>query len=548
MIHRLAPSLKPHIGCNIIDINPGPALWSSKLHDFLQPRSHVLVEPDPIYHEPYIKPLLDASGSRYHLRDWDYRECFDLNRYVSDGLIATSQGGNNAGGCSTSRNDSLLIVASLTRSIGRGRPNALIGANRFLKSAQNMDGLNAQGPVRMLMWLPEPEKQSFLPQTVFHRSRFSLMLEMYFHVEEIVTGGRQSRQRRETSLDVESGKRVARRMTATGIKIPPDRQDEIQKKVQEILASSSGLETTVATDAPRDWEKDWEKELQQLEDAFAKKKFAQYVSPEEHPNGKRDKTARGVIRKILTAKFKRLQDLRWNLKFVDKKKLALDRFLAEEAEIDALDIKLLHSTLDPQQRESTMIKRDELYKSLKDRLVYQTISFPSELAFLGDDRRAFALEPPLLMWDRRTAEPLLAHDDEIAPQKKKVSLLDFQPLVPNPYPMTMEQAVYFNHILLNIFLNGTNTPKLLNSVAPGAFEALAPRVPSLADPLKGGRGSADELRVRSLTPEMAYGLALAWDQWPFKPDFLDVIAGDPRLEHLVPSGAGGALGATVRKG
>lgn len=540
MISRLAPSLRPHIGCNIIDINPGPALWSSKLHEFLQPRSHVLIEPDSTYHEPFLKPLLDASGSRYHLRDWNYQGSFDLNRYISEGLIATPQECNNAGGCPTPRNDSILVVTNWTRSAGRGRPNALIGAHRFLKSVQNMDGLNAEGPVRMLMWLPEAEKQSFLPQTVFHRSRFSLMLETYFHVEEIVTGGRQSKQRRETFLDIESGKRVARRMTAAGIEIPADRQDELQKKVQEILASSSGHETAVVTDAPRNWEK----ELQQLEGAFAEKEFAQYISSEERD--KRCGTSRGVRRKYETAKFKRLQDLRWNLKFVDKKKVALDRFLADEAEIDALDIELLHSTLDPQQREATIIKRDEQYKSLKARLVHQSINFPSELAFRGDDRRAFlALEPPLLMWDRRKAEPLLAQESEITTQKTKISLLDFQPLTPNPYPMTMEQAVYFNHILLNLFHPGCNTLKLLNSVAPGAFEALAPLVPSLADPLKGGRGNMDELRVRCLTPKMAYGLALAWEQWAFKPDFLDVIGGDPRLEHPVPTLDGSALGPTV---
>ena len=37
------------------------------------------------------------------------------------------------------------------------------------------------------------------------------------------------------------------------------------------------------------------------------------------------------------------------------------------------------------------------------------------------------MDPPLLMWDRRNAEPILAEDDEFYHLNKPMALLDFQP-------------------------------------------------------------------------------------------------------------------------
>src|ERR1700677_3313119 len=61
----MKPSLEKHIGCDIIDLNPGPGVWSSALHDFLKPRTHILMEPDHASYKPLLKPLLDAEGSTY---------------------------------------------------------------------------------------------------------------------------------------------------------------------------------------------------------------------------------------------------------------------------------------------------------------------------------------------------------------------------------------------------------------------------------------------------------------------------------------------------
>lgn len=541
VIERLGPSLKPHVGCNIIDLNPGPALWSSKLHEYLQPRSHVFVEPESRYHEPFLKPLLDAPGSRYHLRTWEPGESYDLQRYVSEGLVSSSQADKTASGGSTKRNDSVLVIANMTRGEKKRPGSRYTSSGRvqaFCSSLRRMDGLNSQGPVRMLMWLLDQEKHNLVPQTVDHRDKLSVLMDMCFHIEEIVTAGKLTRQRRDTFLDIESGKRVARRMKSAGIHIPQDRQEDTQKRVQEILAKSSSEDSiTPMKDNPRDWEK----ELQKLEKAFENKVFTQFVLHQEP--GWNQKGRPGRPSGVLTPEFKRLSLLRDLLRFVDKKKLTLDRLLEEENEIDALQSEILHGSLNQQEREAATIKRDQLYQSFEANVDSSATLVPKQLAFLGDNRRAFALDPPLLMWDRRGAEPLLAHEAEFY-HHNPMSLLDFQPLAPSPYAMTMEQWIYFEHVFNNIHLtHGTRTMKDLQLVAPGAFEALVPLVPSLTDPRKGGRAKLDQLRVRCLTPEMARGLALAWEQWPLRPDLVDVIGSDRRLEDmLIGSFDGGGQG------
>ena len=536
MIQRLAPSLKPYVGCSIIDLNPGSALWSSKLHDFLRPRSHILVEPEPAYHEPFLRPLLELPGSRYHLRTWPFGESFDLHRYISEGLIPNSQADRRATSASTPRNDSVLIVSNLSRGNrirrSQGRYISNHSAQGFCGSLQRMDGLNVHGPVRMLMWLPDAEKQALLPRTVFHRVKFSLFMEMYTHIEEIVTAGKQGRERRETFLDLESGEQVARRMKSIGIQIPPNRQDELQRRVQGLLTKSSGDSVARIKDDPREWEK----ELQFLEEAYANKAFSQHVL-DEHV--KREATE-GPLR-VKTTEFKRLIDLRAIQRSGDKRKLAVHSLMEAEDEIDALQVKSLHQELDPREREATTMKRDQLYNSLKARVEVSPTMLTQKLAFHGDDRRSSALRPPLLMWDRRMAEPLLAYDDEFY-HSKGMSLLDFQPLTPRPYPMTGEQLICFDHIFNALFHNPKQSMKHLEQVAPGAFDALVPLVPSLTDPLKGGRAKVDELRVRCLTPEMAHQLTLAWEQWPFRPDMMDLIQSDVEMEDLLSWTEGRAQG------
>ena len=64
-LNRLAPSLKAHHRCDLIDVNPGVSLWSRHLHAILKPRRHILVEPELDAFGDFIRPLLQEQGSSY---------------------------------------------------------------------------------------------------------------------------------------------------------------------------------------------------------------------------------------------------------------------------------------------------------------------------------------------------------------------------------------------------------------------------------------------------------------------------------------------------
>src|SRR4051812_35259567 len=64
---RLAQSLQNHGHCDIIDVNPGVGLWSTKLHEFIKPRTHVLMEPEWKFYSRWLQPLLDQKDSKYVL-------------------------------------------------------------------------------------------------------------------------------------------------------------------------------------------------------------------------------------------------------------------------------------------------------------------------------------------------------------------------------------------------------------------------------------------------------------------------------------------------
>lgn len=493
-------------------------MFSSKLHDYLKPRSHILVEPIHDFHQPFLQTLVNAPDSKYHLRDWPYRDAVDLSTYIKDGLLPEF-GEKPDSSQINAPNHSILVLVNMARGKASRRENAskLNSHYRilsFMNALRNSAGLHSRGPVRMLLWLDDKEKNALIPQTVTTRKKISLQLETYCHVEEIIGGGSRGKQRRETALDVQSGIEVAKRMQVRGITIPFHRQDELQREVKQSMVSRDDHPQASPTLG-----RDWQKELQQLQEAFDKGDFSQYEGGPPGPHEVRlPKKA-----DILTPEFRRFRQLRSNAGLGKRQQTVLDGLLQQEAEIDTIQTEILHNNLNQVEREGKVNEQNRIRYELKTTLGRKEPSFVAKFAFIGDDRRALALDPPLLMWDRREAEPLLAQDGEFY-GPHKLALLDFRPLAPHPWPMTDEQTVLYDYFSTHMFYSGIQTLKALGQLAPGAFEALAPKVPELSDPLKGGRHDIDELRARNLTPELLYKITLAWASWPFRPSLAELFA------------------------
>ena len=523
IIQRLAPSLTQHVGCTIIDINPGIGLWSAKLHDYLKPRNHILIEPKQDVCLPFLQPLLDAPGSRYRLIDWPDKHIWQPDRYVKEGLLHDAEGLGGPPPTTEEPNNSILIIANLVgqqspimgESKFRTSPSALMKAIDYSRAARHRSGFLKYGPTRMLMWLSDEDKRSLLPRTVGYRGKMAVYMEAHFNLEEIVgfPHAAESSIHREDALDIESSNRVAERMREKDIKIPPHRQVRLEDRRYDLSQIS----------------RHWHKELQELEEDFRAGKFKQNVerpaamSDDGHIARTNIKKRRGKKPQVYTPEFKRMKVFR---NVINGENASIDKVnsvLKSQERIDKMDLDLHREDIKPSEREEMIKALNASIQDYKSELRFLTKKQLTRLYFLDDDRRAIAMNPPLLMWDRREAEPLLAREDEFH-TPAQIALLDFQPKMANEFPMTLQQSIYFDLISTSLLSPAGHAGlERLKTTAPGAFEALVPQVPAFRDPVKGGRYDIDSVRARTMIPEMFHSLALAWDNWAFKPSIGSTI-------------------------
>ncbi|KAL6721068.1 hypothetical protein ACLMJK_000168 [Lecanora helva] len=513
---RLAPSLEQHAGCTIIDINPGIGLWSSKLHEIIKPRNHVLMESKQDVFLPYLSPLLNAPNSRYVLRDWHDEDYWRPQRYVEEGLLVSLEEWKNQG----HKHSPILVLANYADHLLRKEARQSAPTDKGLRShlkaidlthaVRLKSAFQAYGPTRLLMWLPDAEKRPLIPRTVGYRGKLAVYMESAFHLEEIAGAiPSLAKIRREDSLNAESNKIVAGRMQEARIQIPPKRQDKFTDTL-DVGSSKSRA---------------WHVELAELEEGFKNLKISQRVGkpPEPLVEGKRGpKNYPNAIH--YTPEYMRYSRLRALASSQSRGVDKINQVLQKQEEIDKLDLAAQRDGITAAEQKAELQEIDLKTQKFKEDANLLKPKQRENLLFLDDDRRACAFTPPLLSWDRRRADPLIVRPDEFYPHSE-LALLDFQPLPSEKqFPWTMQQSAYFDFICTNLFgARGMSTLEHLNHVAPTAYEALVPKCPALTDPRKGGRRDVESLRIRTLTPEMLWQLSIAWDEWLFKPSMSDIM-------------------------
>ena len=470
------------------------------------------MEPKQDVFLPYLAPLLDAPSSRYVLRSWHDQDQWVPQKYIDEGLIASPEFWKEKG----HQHSPILILANLADQAFRNTPGSREPTNRgshshikaidLAHAVRLKSAFEAYGPTRVLMWMPDAEKRPLLPTTVSYRGKLAAYAESAFHLEEIAGAAYvPSRKRREDYLDIESSKIVAKRMEEDQIQIPPERQ--VKPTTTSTVFSSK---TRV-----------WHAKLAELDEAFKTFKLPQFIGK---PPGPLVPPQTGPKAPRVTPEYKRYVRLQATYKSQNKSIDEMNQILHRQEEIDRLDLAAHREGIDKTEQEHELEAIDPKIKAFKDEVNRLLPNDRERLTYMDDDRRAFALDPPLLSWDRRRAESLLVQPDEFYPPKE-LALLDFQPLPPEKqFPMTSEQSLYFDVICTNLFgPRGIATLEHLNHIAPGAYEALVPKCPAVTDPHRGGRRDVESMRVRNLTPEMLWQLAIAWDEWLFKPSMSDLL-------------------------
>lgn len=511
ILERLISSLEKYKGCDLIDLNPGACLWSSKLHDALQPRKHLLVEPHYDSYMPFLKPLLEKVDSKYQLvkkngMNWSHLEAILTPEHLPE------QHALSAGDPRLEQiNKTILVTANIASHpvrayLGFTSFGSLI-VYQFLSAIRTSALFQKYGKVRMLLWI-NPVDGKIIPKNVNARKKSSLEATLSCqHIEYIVDADLPLHKRREKRLDIERATSVLQNMKRNRVKIPDGRKTKILNAIE---AGETGREVEELSP------KCLQKELKDMEDAFASGTFEKDII-------KANPTMISRLRKTQRSpEYLRLCDLtRRNNRQQSKTLLFLD--LADKFE------KILHLYLTLRQTTDVANASVIENKIQVETLAYKTAMKSltpiehSAVQYLCDNRRIFTQTPPGLFWDRREMEPMIAHEDEFYPNQV-LSLVDLKPgflpsvsVHPEFYDtlafLTMQMCLVPSHSLKTA----------LENLSPGADEWLVAECPSLTDPLKNGCPDLELISARCITSDMMIEMCEAWLRWPFRPDRDEIL-------------------------
>ena len=461
--------------------------------------------------------------------------------YVAAGLLP-DQNFDNIKAAPHERNDSLLVLANTAVIPGArttkvnpkiGTPPAIFN---YLHTIEDMSGFHTKGLVRLLLWASDKEKLMVIPRCLYQRKLMGVFTELLTYTEEIAGGTLDSGRQRDEEIEYRSCMNVAASMKKQGIHIATNRLANLPREIQETRMKNpnnfNNSDPPLSNDASQ---RDWHQELLELERGLINGRYTMFVGGApglfKLKQGPPPKPDRGKER---TPEFNRYSALLVTRDAQRRLTNKLQVLAKEKEEIVALEnLARKESNLAEDNRQEKLqeiYERDKLFKSKLERLRWQdNVKLQDTL----DNRRAFLNHPPILLWDQRTAEPIIAQDDEFYPHKP-AALLDFQPR-PLVMPKTPSEKAYLDQMIQGLFVVPSQSiVSALNNMALGAADALIPHAPTLRDPEQGGAYDLEELRVRLLTTKMLNELMLAWEKWPFRPHPTEFDPGIEKLFESVP--------------
>ncbi|XHG09590.1 hypothetical protein AWENTII_012638 [Aspergillus wentii] len=185
ILQRVSPFLRNKPPVDIIDLWPGAGLWSSKVNDFLNPRRHVLVEPNLASFESILKPLAKSKPC-YDLQSMEIDKFDDWENFISKHLPEQGTSSRDSSG-SLAKNHSLLVLANPPPNKSkRDHYTPARWWSILMETCMRQSGINSYGSVRLLVTMPTAEALAVMPRSVIDRKRVSLLTESIAgHVFEV---------------------------------------------------------------------------------------------------------------------------------------------------------------------------------------------------------------------------------------------------------------------------------------------------------------------------------------------------------------------------
>ncbi|KAJ4384769.1 hypothetical protein N0V86_000372 [Didymella sp. IMI 355093] len=534
--------LEIHKGCDILDINPGAGLWSQKLHDFLQPRSHVLMEPTYERFKAFLDPLLDAPGSTYKLVQKPTTHLDHYAELINENVFPEQTRVDSEDTTGQELNKTLLVTGMLVWD--PTLPGHAFDSmakqlyNLFSSAVRTNDCFHAYGRVRTLFWISSADCDPILAKSSARFMKNNALLEMTQSMELVVDGPRISRATgkgapgRSPQYEIESTVRAMQRARANGMPLPLHREDKIHKLAVEIEKISEGtgyvqygwLHDFLLTkhkqgDTPTGLLSD--QQFRHHDDLLAMQ--AKYPDIDFEAMG----NALDATKKKVQNYWKGREDhparegahsLRLS-KAADRALIAVLEKTEEIADIgeemyktECAALRLKDGTPEKDVLLQQIEDLDKQWESAASRVPKNHRAVPLTIV---DDRISLRYPPhPRLQWDRREFEPLTMQPDEAWPPNR-LSLISSTPYA-RPPGQTADWYEWLHDFVYALYaVPSASLPQALDKMQHGAAQIIDD-CPALTDPDRGGRLQMKHLRVRLLTSEMVEQLMQAYRDWPFK--------------------------------
>ncbi|KAK8097521.1 hypothetical protein PG984_016660 [Apiospora sp. TS-2023a] len=479
----IGKSLDKHKGCDILDLYPGVGLWSRKLNDYLQPRSHILLEPDGEFYKPFLQPLLDRAGTV--LTDKSGIIWKDLNSVLTPEFLPHQKPAPQS-----HRNDTLLVTANISfhprkRFMGFESIARLI-QHQFLDAIRSGQIFQRYGQVRMLLWTRRDDKASLLARSMQRRKRSAIDAELhteYLHEVCGKSGPDSYWYVRDTNLDRASAQMTAKRMKKAKI-IMPERRTPPEHK--EALADLENRNLVKPGAQPAVFMRAYHDTLANLKDADESQELG-------HGTYEHD-----MMRKLQwrgNSDVARFQEIFQRQQAYDAiQKLRDPALQAKKAAAAAAKKK------PPKKQPPTEAEIRAMEAEWDDD--FSRLPNSKRLDYLKcyDNIHLVRQDPPAMAWDRRAYEPLESFAVDFFPNVD-CSLLDIQPRTLHPLltqigPHSNRAADIFDLLTRALYMSpATSLGKQLDGIWPGAADWIIPRCKSLHDPALGGNRSSASTRA-----------------------------------------------------
>lgn len=518
-------------------------MWSQKLHDYLKPRRHLLLEPDKTYLQPFIKPLLDRPNSAFThsaLSGANPNSYWATYDEIFDGKLLPKREPLKENDPRLREVDYSLLV---TGSLHRYYKNPLARTNhvnyvsmvisQMALASQTNTMFHAFGLVRMLFWTPPEVQTAVSPRTLSQKSALSLPIELATEMNVVVSPNAEpdapereipdrARNPRHERIVAD---RVLARMERANITLPKHRRSPQHQAA--IKRKNSGK----AEPRPHGWLPDIEMPLtpDQLRDEvkslmtdvnnFVSIAVSRFRSTLANPNNGAEELAAikydfadsqlGNKSPGETIRSGFYMDLTGRQLRVEREfAIHASEFTATEQEFLKNEILTISDTL----RETL----DTINLHLRIRL-----------RMFADEDRGLLLDPPTLQYDRRQSEPMVCKEDEFWPNYP-MCLLDMTPRKENlasDITSAHEATAVMRDLAKSLWTRARDPiPHSLERTAPMAGHDLIRDTPIITDPLRGGRTNAMDITNRSLTSDMFRQLVVSYLEWPFRPSTVELAA------------------------